>query len=82
MSKRPSTPTPPDAPAETRPAPFRQTLHLGLDAVDLDNLDKLAARLRRDPIIGRMHSNIGREKAARYAIAYCVEHPPAPATTD
>lgn len=68
-------------PAEPRTEGYRQTMHLGLDATDLENLDKIAERMRRDPIIGRLHTNIGREKAARYAIAFCVEHAPADATT-
>jgi hypothetical protein len=50
------------------------TVHLSFDATDLDNLDKIAERLRKHPIHGRMHANIGREKAARWAIAHCAEN--------
>ena len=60
-------PTPPAAPEG-----YRQTLHLGLDATDLANLDAIAKRMREHPIYGRLHPNIGREKAARFAIAQCV----------
>lgn len=57
-----------------RPKGYRQTMHLGLAARDLENLDRIAAAMRRDPILGGLQANIGREKAARYAIAYCVAH--------
>lgn len=68
--------------ASPRPARYRQTVHLGLDQRDLDNLDKIAAMMKRDPILGSLQTKIGRGKAARYAIAYCVAHAPAIATGD
>lgn len=71
------------APTEPEPAEpgYRTTMHLGLDAIDIANLEKIIAMMRRDPKIGRLHAKLGREKAARYAIAHCVEHPPAHVTT-
>lgn len=74
----PVPPVPPTDPP--RAEGYRQTLHLGLDARDLDNLDAIAARMRSHPIIGPLHSKIGREKAARYAIAHVAQHPPAETT--
>jgi hypothetical protein len=68
-----------DKPPE--PDGYRQTMHLGLDATDIANLDKIAEHLKGHPTIGRMHSNIGREKAARFAIAHYAKHPPAYDTT-
>lgn len=60
-----------------RPEGYRQTMHLGLDETDLANLDKIVAMMKRDPIIGRLKAELGREKAARVAIAHFVQHPPA-----
>jgi len=68
-------------PEPTEPEGYRQTMHLGLDATDLANLDKIAEHLKGHPTIGRLHSNIGREKAARFAIAHYAKHPPAYDTT-
>jgi hypothetical protein len=56
--------TPPE-----RPESYRQTLHLACDASDLQDLDAIADRVRNHPIHGRLHSNVGRKKAARFAIA-------------
>jgi len=52
-------------------------MHLGLNARDIENLEKIAAMMRRDPMLASLQAKIGREKAARYAIAYIVAHPPA-----
>lgn len=70
-------PAEPVAAEPVRPEGYRQTMHLGLDATDLANLDKIVASMKRDPIIGPLKVNLGREKAARYAIAHFVEHLPA-----
>lgn len=70
MSKRTKTP-------RDKPSSYRQTMHLGLGARDIENLEKIAAMMRSDPMLGSLHAKIGREKAARYAIAYCVANPPA-----
>lgn len=67
-------------PAE-RPAGYRQTVHLELKARDLANLDLVVAKMRRDPIVGLMDEDVTRARAARYAIAYCAKHSPAPNTT-
>lgn len=68
-------------PSEPRPEGYRQSMHLALDSADLDNLDKIIAMMKRDPILGRLKAGLGREKATRFAIAYCVEHLPARITT-
>lgn len=68
----PSEPTPPE-----RPDGYRQSMHIGLDATDLANLEKIIDRIKHDPLAGRLKADIGREKATRYAIAYCAEHMPA-----
>jgi hypothetical protein len=68
----PSLATPPE-----RPAGYRQSMHIGLDATDLANLDKILGRMKSDPLLGRLKAELGREKATRYAIAYCAEHMPA-----
>lgn len=77
MTKRTkATPAEPATPAQ-RPEGYRQSMHIGLDAIDLANLDKIAEHMRADPVIGRLHHNIGREKAARYAIAQYAKNPQA-----
>jgi hypothetical protein len=63
-------------PVDELPAGHRQTMHLGLDVPDLRNLDKIVTLMRNDPILGRL-KDMGREKAARFAIAYFAEHAPA-----
>lgn len=78
-SKRPKDPAPSE-PGESR-SPSNQTLHLSLEEPDLRNLDAIVELLKRHPIHGRLHANIGRQKAARFAIAYCVEHAAGRVTT-
>lgn len=75
MSRKPK-------PADERPDDYRQIMHLGLGKTDLVSLDKIVERMTSDPLLGPMKIEGGREKAARYAIAYCAKHGPARITTD
>jgi hypothetical protein len=68
----------------TKPTPpeYRLTLHIAMNRIELADLDKIAGDLKRGPL-GRLHINIGREKAARHAIGeYAKTLPPAGDTTD
>jgi|SRR4051812_29677550 hypothetical protein len=56
-----------------RPAGYRQTVHIGLDAADLADIEKIIARMKRHPTIGRLHNNIGRVKAILFAITECAK---------
>jgi hypothetical protein len=64
-----SEPTPPER--------ARQSMQVQLDSIDLANLEKIINRMKRDPLLGPMKAELGREKATRYAIAFCAEHLPA-----
>lgn len=75
MSRKPK-------PADERPDDYRQIMHLSLGKPDLVSLDKIVERMSSDPLLGPMKIEGGREKAARYAIAYCAKHGPARITTD
>lgn len=78
MTRRKATPREPaELAPPARPEGYRQSMHIGLDATDLANLEKIIDRIKRDPLIGRLKEDLGREKATRYAIAYCAEHMPA-----
>lgn len=68
-------------PSDELPEDHQQTMHLKLDKTDLASLDAIVARMKRDPILGRMKVDLGRQNAARWAIAYCIEHMPARFTT-
>lgn len=82
VSSRKRKPAEPIKPTEPeRPEGYRQTLHVGCYARDLANLDKIVENLKLDPVIGGLHANIGREKAARFAFAKCAENLPAAGTT-
>ena len=65
-----------ESPPPERPEGYRQSMHIGLDATDLANLDKIIDRMKNDPLLGRLKADLGREKATRYAIAYCAQHIP------
>lgn len=67
-------------PVLVRTEGYQQTMHLKLDATDIANLDKIVAVMKRHPIVGRLQAGLGREKAARYAIAHFVEQLPASTT--
>src|SRR5262245_15739054 len=57
------------APPPERPEGYRQTVHLGCKAADLQDLDKIAGDMRKHPIHGRGRPDPSREKAALFAIA-------------
>jgi len=69
----PSEPICVDPPPPERP---RQSMQVQLDSIDLANLGKIIDRMKRDPLLGPMKAELGREKATRYAIAFCAEHLP------
>jgi hypothetical protein len=46
----------------------RSTLHLGVDADLEGKLDAIVAHMKADPMLGSLQAQLGREKAARYAI--------------
>jgi hypothetical protein len=60
-----------------KPEGYRKSVYLGLKARDLENVEKVVAIMRSDPVAGLMDDKIGRAKAARYALAYCAKHHPA-----
>lgn len=62
--------------ATERPKGYRQVVHLGLGSKDLDRLDQIVERMRGDEYLDAMQLDLGREKAARYAIAFCAKHMP------
>jgi hypothetical protein len=64
-------------PSKDLPEDHRQIIHLAVDKTDLANLEKIVERFKRDPLVGPMKVDAGREKAARYAIAWCAENGPA-----
>lgn len=75
MTNRKAKPTPPEPKPPERPEGYRQTLHLSCKTIDLQDLDTLADLIRKHPIHGRLHSNVGREKAALFAVATLVRLP-------
>jgi hypothetical protein len=69
-------------PVEELPDDYRQIIHLACSKRTLMNLDTIVKRHARDPLLGPMKGvEVGREQAARYAIAYCAEHGPARIST-
>lgn len=69
MSRKPK-------PTDELPDDHKQTLHLLLYKADLVRLDKIVGQMKRDPRLGPMRIEPGREKAALYAIARCAENGP------
>jgi hypothetical protein len=62
--------------------PERKSVHVGLKARDVRNLETVRAVMRRDPVQGLMlDDKIPHAKAALYAIAFCAAHGPAHVTT-
>lgn len=51
-------------------------MQVALGATDLENLDIILGRMKRDPLLGPMEVELGRAKATRYAIAWCAKHGP------
>lgn len=78
MSKKSQKPqpSPAEASAPEEPAKGRRTIHLGLAPKQLAQLDKILGRMRDDDYLDAMQLDLGREKAARYAIAFCAKHMP------
>lgn len=55
-------------PTDDLPDDHTQTIHLRVGKAELVDLDKIVEAMKRDPKMGRMRLQPGREKAARYAI--------------
>lgn len=53
--------------------PPHKTLHLAMDAELEGNLDRIVAHMKSHPLLGNLQVKLGREKAARFAVARCVE---------
>lgn len=52
----------------TKKTKKRSTLHLGVDEDITAKLDAIVVHMKADPILGGLQVDLGREKAARYAI--------------
>lgn len=61
-------PAEPVAAQPVRPGGYRQTIHLGVDATVLANLDAIVEYMKTRPDIACLQADLGREKAARFAI--------------
>lgn len=59
-----------------RPKGYRQVMHLGLGPKDLARLDKIVEAMKDDEGLEAMQLDLGREKAARLAIAWFAKNLP------